>query len=185
MVYICLCLDDGVMRPTAETATRSAIEGPVGGCAARRLWCRWPARWASPLAYFSESPFIWRSLGREYVYIHRRVRLAAPPGWEDSVPDKPDFRGDLDPSACSALAPTSRLGRGHPVSLTGQKAHRSVYNISKALYSGALEQSVRCTWPVGRHTWQLPPYAANGWRSSDGASRYQHSPGARPGRRHS
>ena len=92
-----------------------------------------------PLAYSSESSFILRHLGREYVSIHRRVRLARSTGvGANSVPDKPDFRADLDPSACSGwLRPA---GWAVAILFPSQpKAHRSVYNTSKALYSGSLE----------------------------------------------
>src|SRR5258708_40220044 len=91
-----------------------------------------------PLAYSSESSFLWRYLGREYVSIHWRVRLAAPPGCER-------IRSRINQIFVAIWIP-ARAQRwlrpaGWAVAIlfpSRQKAHRSVYNTSKALYSSAL-----------------------------------------------
>ena len=84
-----------------------------------------------------------------------------------------------------------------------RRLRRSGWAVAIAISLDSKTHTVRCTTgqnrctlkgqsralgvhsPVGRRIWQSTPQVANGRRSSDGASRYQHSPGARPGGRHS
>jgi hypothetical protein len=82
----------------------------------------------------------------------------------DSVAVTQGCRGGLDPSACSAPAATSRLGRGHRCFPAYQPRscahllHRSVYNQSKNVLDCSVntERSV-CVAPSGDSTWQPAP----------------------------
>ena len=192
VVYIAPCLDSGFVKWTAaETAARGAIEG--GQCAAaRRGVCRvdglvggTPPAWSMRLRHSSTSSFMRRSAARKSVSTHWRVRLAAPPG------ESGFGRGETGLSSRSVIRARAQrwsrpAGWAWPSSFSlALQSHRSVYYWSKALYITTSVQNVRCTCPLGGSTWQSPPQVANGWGSHDGAPRYQHSPGARPGRRDS
>ena len=60
------------------------------------------------------------------------------------------------------------------------RALRSVHKHSKVLHRST-RQSAGCTAPLGGKAHGSRPQVANGWRSSDGASRYPQLAGARPG----
>jgi hypothetical protein len=107
-----------------------------------------PPAWWMRRRYSLTCSFIRRSAGRTCVSTRSRVRLAAPPPvGADSV-----AVNRVVAAACIRARAQRRLRpAGWVVAIVAcprkLKAHRSVYNQSKALYAAISAQNARCTWP--------------------------------------
>jgi hypothetical protein len=104
----------------------------------------------------------------------------------DPVAVKQGCRGGQDPIARSA-AGCYRSARRWPslFPIVTISTLDGLYSVKGAVVSKVIAERSVYIAPLGGSTWQSPPQVANAWRSHDGASQYQHPPGARPGRRRS